>query len=350
MPAREPTWWYGADARLVAAALGPVSAVWGWAAARRMAAAPRFRAPCPVICVGNLTAGGTGKTPLSLLIAETLRAKGLAPVFLSRGYGGSIKGPHQVAPTRDSAADVGDEPLLLARTAPVMIARDRAEGARAIAAFATAQTVIVMDDGLQNPALAKDLTLAVVDGRRGIGNGRVLPAGPLRAPLALQLAHVDAVVVNVPDAAAGVDEPVVAQFRAGFQGPVLLASVVPRNDTAWLSEQDIVAFAGIGAPQRFFDLLVRLGARVKAAEVFADHHPFTDADAGRLLALAKRHHARLVTTEKDLARLAGRDGTRGELAAASTALSITLTMADADRDRLAGLIDTPLARHPRSRS
>lgn len=347
MPVREPRWWYGPTASPMERVLAPASSLWGWAATRRMSAEPGFRSPSPVVCVGNLTVGGTGKTPLALLIAETLIARGLAPVFLSRGYGGSIKGPHFVDAARDGAADVGDEPLLLARVARVMIARDRAEGARVIAAEATSRTVIVMDDGLQNPALAKDLTLVVVDGRRGVGNGRVLPAGPLRAPLGVQLTHVDAVVVNVPDAATGASEPVVKQFRSGFQGPVLVASAVPHEDTGWLAERDVIAFAGIGAPQRFFDLLGRLGARLKATEVFADHHAFTEEDATRLLALAQHLNATLVTTEKDLARLAGRTGVRGELAATCRSLPITLAMAAPDHDRLLALLDATLARHSR---
>ncbi|MEZ5850221.1 MAG: tetraacyldisaccharide 4'-kinase [Hyphomicrobiaceae bacterium] len=350
MPVREPRWWYGAGGTLAEAALAPVSSIWSWAATRRMAAAPQYRAPFPVICVGNLTAGGTGKTPLSILIAETLLAKGLAPVFLSRGYGGAIKGPHRVDAARDSAGAVGDEPLLLARTAPVMIARDRAAGARAIAQTATAQTVVIMDDGLQNPALAKDLTFAVVDGRRGIGNGRVMPAGPLRAPLAVQLAHVDAVIMNVPDVATAAGEPVVARFRTGFQGPVLLASAMPRDTTDWLAGQDVIAFAGIGSPQRFFDLLTRIGAHVVATEIFADHHPFTDADAVRLLAMAQHRHALLVTTEKDLARIAGQPGVRGALAAACRSLPITLAMSESDRDRLGALIEAARDRHARAGS
>ena len=347
----EPSWWYGAGPSLAAVALAPIAALYGWAARRRIVRATPYRSRLPVICVGNLVAGGTGKTPLTLYLCDTLKARGLRPVVLTRGYGGSAAGPYWVA-EGDSAAAVGDEALLLARAAPTMVARDRAAGARAIEAAAVADTgvaanVIVMDDGLQNPQLAKDLTLAVVDGRRGLGNGRVIPAGPLRAPLGFQLGLVDALIVNTPPAgirqAAG-GHPVVVALRRHFAGPILQCAPVATGDMAWLKGQRVVAWAGIGGPERFFTMLSLLGAGMVAAKAFRDHERLTEADAGRLLDLAARADAILVSTAKDMARLAGAaDGRLAELAAATRVLPIALAFPEADAERLAGLIGRAIA-------
>jgi len=319
---------------VVAGGLSPLGALYGWVARRRYAGVAPYRSRLPVICIGNLTAGGTGKTPLALHLCGRLRARGLRPAVLTRGYGGRLAGPHWVA-KEDGAEAVGDEPLLLAQAAPTLVARDRAAGARAIEGAAAAD-VIVMDDGLQNPQLAKDLTLAVVDGTRGLGNGRVMPAGPLRAPLTFQLGLVGAVVIN--ERAPGAGDVVAASLRARFGGPILRCATVADGDTGWLRGQRVVAWAGIGAPQRFFTLLRSLGADLAETAAFGDHQRLGESDAQRLLALARRHGAALVSTAKDLARLKGTAGALGELSAGTRALPITLHFAEADAERLASLI------------
>lgn len=346
MPVREPSWWYGADAAaLPARLLLPASRVYGWAAERRHRNALPYRSRLPVICVGNFTAGGTGKTPLALVIAEILVAADQFPVFLTRGYGGRIKGPQFLDYANAAPRDAGDEPLLLLRASPVMVAGDRRAGAIAIElATAVEQTVIVMDDGLQNPALAKDLTIALVDARRGVGNGRVIPAGPLRAPLEFQLGLVDAIVVNESPGGDGhgasLDRRTLETLRRGFPGPVLAARTMPAGDTDWLKDQPLVAFAGIANPQRFFSLLEQLGGRLAATKVYADHHDFSEADASRLIDLARLHAATLVTTEKDLVRINTNGSARTALKEQSRVLPIRLVLDAPDRARLGELVLT----------
>ncbi len=336
VPLDEPAWWYRDRPGAIAACLAPVAALYGRLAVARYARVAPWRSRLPVLCVGNLVAGGTGKTPLVIHLCRHLAGVGLRPAVLTRGYGGRQTGPHWVG-AGDSAADVGDEALLLARSAPTLVCRDRGAGARAIeAADAPKADVIVMDDGLQNPQLAKTLTLAVVDGSRGLGNGRVLPAGPLRAPLAFQLGLADALVVNAADPMAGA--ATAASLRQRFDGPVLGCTTKVAGDAAWLVGQRVVAWAGIGAPQRFFAMLRGLGAEVAAAVALRDHEVPGAADARRLLALAQAHHAALVSTEKDLARLAGAAGILADLAAASRPLPIALSFAEPDARLLASLV------------
>lgn len=342
---REPTWWYAPSPGPVARLLEPAGFLWGALVRRRFARASPFRSQIPVVCVGNFTAGGTGKTPLAREVARLVGTMGLSCAFLSRGYGGRITGPHWVARESDRAADVGDEPLLLAATCPTLVCRDRAAGARAIAAATPAAGVIIMDDGLQNPNLAKDLTLAVVDGARGVGNGRVIPAGPLRAPLGFQLDLVDAVIVNRGSSAAGATQGAFAdRLRREFQGPVLEAGIVPAGDTAWLAAAPLVAFAGIGVPGRFFATLAGLGADPVAKVPFPDHHAFTTDDATRLLGLARTHGATLVTTEKDHARLSGCDGILAELRERTRTLPVRLAFDARDEGRLVALIEGAVGR------
>lgn len=342
MRLEEPGWWYAPSGDMRARLLAPLAAVYAWAGERRIRRTQAYRSRLPVVCVGNFTAGGTGKTPLALAIARHLVDEGEHPVFLTRGFKGSHKGPRWVDADHDTAAEVGDEPLLLARAAPVMVARDRRLGAIAIEEGDRTASVIVMDDGLQNPALAKDLAIAVVDGRRGLGNGAVIPAGPLRAPLELQMALADAIVVNQPPATDGAPlaaaSTVLEDLRRHFPGPVLAATPMPDGDVAWLAGAAVIAYAGIANPGRFFRLLENLGATIAARHAFTDHHPFTEADARRLLAEAAHRSARLVTTEKDLVRLMGLGRRRKELMEASTAVPIALTLEDAHGSRLADLI------------
>ncbi|MGE0701583.1 MAG: tetraacyldisaccharide 4'-kinase [Hyphomicrobiaceae bacterium] len=327
--------------------LSPISVVWGAVSVHRFRTGAAFQAALPVVCIGNLTAGGTGKTPMALLVADILRRLGKAPVFLSRGYGGRLRGPHWVEPDRDLARDVGDEPLLLARSAPVVICADRAAGARAISERMGPSAVVVMDDGLQNGSLAKDIVIAVVDGRRGVGNGLVMPAGPLRAPLAFQLGLVDAVIVNTPLGAGSGDAAPMPALRhlapLGDRGLVLAATTSPVGDTSWLREKPILAYSGIGAPERFFDLLEHLGATLVARQAFPDHHAFTPGEARALLAMARDKGAVLCTTAKDLVRLGGNDADMTTLRAVSRVLPVRTGLAPSDLVQLEHLIEGLLA-------
>ncbi len=264
----------------------------------------------PVICVGNFTAGGSGKTPAAIAIAKRLIAERIKPVFLSRGYGGSAEGPLVLDPARHRSGDVGDEPLLLCRTAPVVVAKDRRAGARM--AGIEGADVIIMDDGLQDPSLAKTLAIAVVDGATGVGNGLVLPAGPLRARLGFQLGLADAVLVVGPGAPG---DAVAAKARAA-RLPVYRAAIGPAADAPDLSGTKVVAFAGIARPAKLFQSLRAAGVSVTETIGFPDHHDFSERDADRLLELAAFANAKLVTTEKDFARL-GNSGSIGVLRATS---------------------------------
>jgi tetraacyldisaccharide 4'-kinase len=253
----------------------------------------------PVLCVGNYHGGGAGKTPTVLALTKVLRELGETPVVLSRGYGGRLRGPVMVEPSRHSAADVGDEPLMLASYVPVAVARDRVDGV-ALAASQGA-SVILMDDGFQNPAVAKDASLIVIDSDRGIGNGYVIPAGPLRAPLAPQLERTDALIVVGRGTAS---RSIAATIAAQPDKPVLAAQIKPDPAcVARLAGQRVLAFAGIGDPGRFFRTLRGAGIDVVREQTFPDHHPFSQAEIDALIAQAGCEGLTLVTTEKDMARL-----------------------------------------------
>ncbi|WP_457106168.1 tetraacyldisaccharide 4'-kinase [Methylobacterium sp. P5_C11] len=291
---RPPGFWSAAPNHPAARGLAPLGAVYGALVARRMDR-PGARAGCPVLCLGNFTLGGAGKTPSALAVAGLLAELGRAPAFLTRGYGGRHAGPVRVDPDRHGAAEVGDEPLLLARRAPTVVSRDRPAGAALCRSLGA--DVIVMDDGLQNPSLAKDLSLAVVDGATGIGNGLPFPAGPLRAPLARQWPHVGGLIV-VGDGAAG---DAVARMARQRGLPVHRARLVPATDD--LAGRRCLAFAGIGRPEKFFATLIESGAVIAGTRPFPDHHPYRAAELVDLLEAAGRLGADLVTTEKDAARL-----------------------------------------------
>jgi tetraacyldisaccharide 4'-kinase len=301
---REPDFWYRPPS-WISLLLSPLGALYGLVAGLRLQNAG-FDAGIPVLCVGNYHAGGAGKTPVVLALAELLRELDETPVVLSRGYGGRLQGPIKVDPARHVAADVGDEPLMLALRLPVVVARDRVGGV----ALARSQnaSVILMDDGFQNPAIAKDCSLIVIDGDRGIGNGSVFPAGPLRAPLRQQLARTDAlIVVGDGSAADAVAAAIAARGR-----PVLRAQLTPDPATvARLAGRRVLAFAGIGDPARFFRTLRGSGIDVIAERAFPDHHPFSKAEIDALVAAATRDGLTVVTTEKDLARLRDGEGVLG---------------------------------------
>lgn len=316
---REPAFWWR-ERGLAAGLLAPLATIYGTVAARRMTRAGTS-AGVPVVCIGNPTVGGAGKTPLALAIARLLAAAGKLPVLLSRGYGGRLPGPTQVDPLSHHAAEVGDEPLLLAGVAPVIVARDRVAGATA--AVAAEADVIVMDDGFQNPSLHKDFSILVVDGRRGVGNGAVIPAGPLRAPLAAQLARADALVV--------VGEASTATLPAGIleRGiPLFRAKLMPdRGRIASLGARPVLAFAGIGDPEKFFATLRDAGIAVAATRSFPDHHRYTRAEAAVLCEQADRGDLVLVTTEKDIARMRG-DEAAAQLVSHAQAFPVTLVFDD----------------------
>jgi tetraacyldisaccharide 4'-kinase len=293
---REPGFWHGPSS-LNSHLLKPLAALYGAVAARRLKRRG-LDAGIPVLCVGNYHVGGAGKTPTVLELAKLLRELGETPVVLSRGYGGKLRGPVRVDLEQHTAAEVGDEPLMLASRLPVVVARKRAEGVPL--ARAQNASVILMDDGFQSPAVVKDASLIVIDSERGLGNGQVFPAGPLRAPLRPQLARTDAlVIVGGGDAAEAVAAEIAAQGK-----PVLRAHLRP--DAAQVAElrgRRVLAFAGIGDPVRFFNTLRTSGIDVIEHRAFADHHPYAQGEIEGLIAEAKRDALTLVTTEKDLARL-----------------------------------------------
>jgi tetraacyldisaccharide 4'-kinase len=322
---REPAFWWQ-PAGLKAGLLSPLAAIYGAVTTWRMQRHGR-KAGVPVVCIGNLTVGGAGKTPTAMAVARLLAAAGRRPFLLSRGYGGALAGPVRVDPTIHTALDVGDEPMLLARVAPTVVARDRAAGAEM--ARAAGAGCIVMDDGFQNPALDKDRSIVVVDGRRGLGNPMVFPAGPLRAPVGRQLAHAHAVLL-IGTGRPGEDVAALASAR-GL--PVFHGRLAPDAQAlAPLKGRPVLAFAGIGDPEKFFATLAQAGLDVRARLSFPDHHRFHRAEAIELLARVEREGLVPVTTEKDAVRLLGQDDLAA-LAKVARALPVTLALAEEDAFR-----------------
>lgn len=291
---RAPEFW--AHESPYATLLSPAASVYEFCTQALNGLIRPVHASIPIICVGNLTVGGTGKTPVALAIAEHLKALDKKVHFLTRGYRGRLSGPVAVDPITHSAVDVGDEALLLARAAPTWVARDRTKGAEA-AATAGAE-IVVMDDGFQNPSLIKDLSILVVDGGYGFGNGRILPSGPLRENLARGLSRAHAVVF--------LEDPIadnVIQRPPQATPPWFGARFVPGHEALRLAGQRVVAFAGIGRPQKFFATLKALGSYVVTAQAFPDHHTYDPDEIMRLVEIASETGSHLVTTEKDRVRL-----------------------------------------------
>ncbi|MEL6324929.1 MAG: tetraacyldisaccharide 4'-kinase [Pseudomonadota bacterium] len=285
-----------AAAPLTRALLTPASAVWASVTARRMARTDGVMLPVPVICIGNLTVGGSGKTPVARTIRDHLLADGRRAATLSRGYGGKLKAPTKVSPHHHSAEDVGDEPLLLAQSGEAWIAADRAAGGQAMVADGV--ECIILDDGHQNPSLKKTASIIVIDSEAPFGNGFVVPKGPLREPVPAGLARATAVILM------GAASPPPELSR--FDGPLVRAELVRTNP---LPEGPLVAFAGIGRPEKFFDSLRRDGADLADTVGYADHHRYRPSDLSFLRQLARDHDAQLVTTAKDMMRLPVKDRT-----------------------------------------
>jgi len=290
---RAPEFWTKRDStsRTISDALRPIGWIVGRITVFRATRPWRYRARARVICVGNLTVGGSGKTPIAMAIAELLTQRNIKPFFLTRGYGGKSRGPVEVSRKTHSAREVGDEPLLLSNVAPTVVARDRAAGAEY--ADRHGADVIVMDDGHQNSHLRKHISFVVVDAQTGFGNRRVLPAGPLREPIKDGLKRAHAVILVGGDESAKL---------TGYQGKVFRAKIVPQ-EIEGLREKPVIAFAGIGQPRKLLQSLRDLGAQVKTLKSFADHHIYSGKEIAELQKRAMEENALLVTTEKDYVRL-----------------------------------------------
>jgi tetraacyldisaccharide 4'-kinase len=322
---KAPAFWYEASGSRTASLLGPVAALYDLAGRLTRAGKHPQRCRAKVICVGNLVAGGAGKTPVSLALAALLDDAGIA--FLTRGYGGRETGPLRVDTNGHTARDVGDEALLLARAAPTWVARNRPAGARA--AVTSGARTIIMDDGFQNPSLHKDISLVVVDGATGFGNGRVMPAGPLRETVPDGLARADAIVI-VGDDTAGIAAGLTNPF------PVFQGQLVTGPESTSLAGRRVLTFAGIGRPQKFFDTLRNMGCEIVGSREFADHQPYTPEQIMKLCEDAAALDAVPVTTEKDLVRLPP------EARAMVTSVPVTLQWTDPDAVR--SFLNTKLSR------
>ncbi len=295
-----PAFWQAPEPGVAARLLAPLGALYGAAAMRRMEK-PGWQAPIPVLCIGNFTLGGAGKTPTALTILALMQARGFAPAVISRGYGGRLTGPLVVSASGHTSQDVGDEPLMMARRgALVIVARDRAAGVAHAAELGA--SLAILDDGLQNPSVAKDAALAVFDGAVGMGNGLCVPAGPLRAPPAAQWARTHAALI-IGEGQAGQD---VAQVARSLGKPVFRGRLAPDAAVAaGLVGQPVLALAGIGRPAKFAATLAAIGARVTETAWFPDHHPYSALDIDRVATRAVTMRLPVVTTEKDATRLGG---------------------------------------------
>lgn len=333
-----PFWWTKADWR--AWALSPISLLYGKIAGRKMAKGKRVSVPAPVICVGNFTVGGAGKTPTAIALARVARERGLKPGFLSRGYGGSLDVTTIVDPHHHRAGAVGDEALLLAREALTVVSRRRVEGAQRLVGEGV--DLIIMDDGFQSARIEVDFALIVVDSVRGIGNGHLVPGGPVRAPIDEQMRHLSAILrVGGGDAA----DPLVRQAaRAGK--PVYVASLVPRPAPD-LSERRVLAFAGIADPGKFYRTVEGLAADIALHRSFPDHHYFSEDEIADLIADAERQGLLPVTTAKDAVRLAGGHGAADELLGRLRVVEVD--MAFDDPQAPANIIDLAMTAYRRRR-
>jgi tetraacyldisaccharide 4'-kinase len=322
---KAPSFWWQKKPNLLAWFLSPLGAIYGAITARRMGnKKSQTITHQKIICIGNFTAGGAGKTPVAIAIAKALQAKNISVCFLSRGYGGTAKEPLRVDPQVHDSALVGDEPLLLTRVAPTIVSRNRLAGL--VLCAATKADIIIMDDGLQNP-LVKDFCIAVVDSEVGIGNGLCVPAGPLRAPLIKQWSYVQAVVFL----GRGTGEDAL-KIQAREKNITILEAELqsPSHIISSLRDKLILAYSGIGRPTKFFDHLTNLGGVIGAKKSFPDHHIFSEADAKILIEQAQSNHMVLFTTEKDHVRLPKNDSPLGILAARSRIVPVEAVFENLD--------------------
>lgn len=320
MASEAPPFWYNKPG-LYSALIAPISWVYGRIAGRRLRDAPRRKVSVPVICIGNYTVGGAGKTPTSIAIAKVALSMGRKPGFLTRGYGGSVTSPTLVDAAESAAYKVGDEPLLLAQVAPTMVSPDRYAGAKKL--LEEDIDLIIMDDGFQSAQLWFDLTVIVVDAARGLGNGKIMPSGPVRAPIKDQLLYTDMLLtIGESD---HTTKMVRTAARAGK--PVFHAQIDPQN-LADLDNVPYLAFAAIGDPEKFFDTLRTGGVDLKATMPFPDHNFFTSAQAADIVQTAEDKNLKIVTTAKDMTRLKSGQGRVQELAEKSEVLNIDLKFDD----------------------
>lgn len=297
---KPPHFWYHPSVtvfdQMMSRLLVPIAAIYNASVARRLKKSNSFQVDAAVICVGNLTMGGTGKTPVTIALLDALQEMDVEAQALSRGYGGAEKGPVMVDASRHTARDVGDEPLLIARSASIWVSADRVEGAKA--AIRDGAQAIVMDDGHQNPSLSKDLSILVIDAEAGWGNGRVFPAGPLREDIEAGLSRADAIILMLPHETYTPDLQAMGLDQVEI--PVLKAWLEPVGAPP---AGNFVAFAGIGRPEKFFNALTTAGVNLVQTKAYSDHHAYSDSDLRALHAAAGSGNARLITTEKDLVRI-----------------------------------------------
>jgi len=323
---KAPFWWYN-DRGPIPALLSPFGFLYDLANRVRWSVTNPYRSRLPVICIGNFTAGGGGKTPTAIAITKLLIDMGEKPAFLTRGYGGRIIGPHIVEPGKDLAEQVGDEPLLLARYALTIVSRNRPAGVEFIET--TDSTVVVMDDGFQNPTLKKNLSIITIDSRGLIGNGRVIPAGPLRASLSFQLRKTNLIVAIGDNQSSG---SLLANMKSDYGLEVAYATYQPGGDVDWITSQPLIAFCGIARPEKFFDTLEQLGGKISHKIGFPDHHKYSPAEAEQLLDLSRNTGHQLVTTEKDLVRLIHHSNRLGALRSKTRALAIEIAFDQRSED------------------
>ncbi len=334
-----PDFWWTQNGTWQSKLLSPFGALYGYLAARRFRYIPRYKARKPVICIGNFTAGGTGKTPFALALNTLLKEAGHKPGFLLRGYGGTHKGPLLIEPTKHAAMEVGDEALLLARRGPTVISADRTAGAKLLEQGDI--SVIIMDDGFQNPSLHKDFSIVLLDAKTGVGNSRCIPAGPLRMPFKKQLQRVGLLMV-VGDGEASAKQQEQAQ-QAGID--LMHAAIRPVSADA-LEGERVLAFAGIGRPEKLFASLKEAGATVVETMAFPDHHYFTKEDARRILRVAEEQDLLPITTTKDYVRLNGREEQSiARLANLASVLEVEMKIEDPDAllERLTHVLETATA-------
>ncbi|MEE3000918.1 MAG: tetraacyldisaccharide 4'-kinase [Pseudomonadota bacterium] len=299
---RTPKFWYNQKNTIQSFILKPVSWIYGLARELIINHSKTWEAPIPIICVGNLVTGGQGKTPTALSICNALKHNNKIVHFISRGYRGANRGPLLVNPKSNTANEVGDEPLLLSEFAPTWVSANREAGIKR--AYAMGAEIIVMDDGFQNPSVKKDLSIIVIDGEVGFGNGNLIPAGPLREEIANGLLRANFVVIIGKDIFS-LKDTLTSLVSQTSPMPIKIykAELKPNTNASLLNNEKVFAFTGIGRPEKFFNTLVDIGCNIIGKRDFADHHKYTEKEISNLLKIAKKENAKLVTTSKDYVRL-----------------------------------------------